>query len=180
MPSRPPSSHVIDGDFNLDSRLNRDGGDLLDNLSRRLKINQTLVDAHFETVPAEQRSWHHEHENVESKTCANMAHKKKKTKKQQAVKHESLPGLRTLSVGGLTGGDAQNLGRHTHGSLDLELLLLGATDQVGADLLQVANVARCEGDPNPMNWRRLGFLHAGLGGRLNSGGHSAGKESTLD
>ena len=45
---------------------------------------------------------------------------------------EAIPRLRSLSAGGLTGSDAQNLGGHAHGSLHLQALLLGPTDQVGA------------------------------------------------
>ena len=49
---------------------------------------------------------------------------------------EAIPGLGTLSTRGLTGGDAQNLGRHTHWSLDLQVLVLGSTDQIGTYFFQ--------------------------------------------
>lgn len=34
----------------------------------------------------------------------------------------------------LTGGDFQDLGRETNGSLDTELLVLGPVDEIGRDL----------------------------------------------
>merc|ERR1712079_682522 len=48
---------------------------------------------------------------------------------------EPVPGLGTLTARGLPGGDPQGLGGHPHGPLDLQLLLLGSLDQVGAHLL---------------------------------------------
>ena len=45
---------------------------------------------------------------------------------------EAIPGLGTLSTGSLTGGDAENLGGHTYGSLNLQVLLLGSLDQISA------------------------------------------------
>ena len=43
--------HVGDGDLDVHPRLNGDGGDLLDDLRRRVEIDETLVDAHLETIP---------------------------------------------------------------------------------------------------------------------------------
>merc|ERR1719192_742174 len=43
------------------------------------------------------------------------------------------------------------LGGHPHGALDLQLLLLGSLDQVGADLLQALNGAGGQGDPDPVD-----------------------------
>merc|ERR1712111_177642 len=54
---------------------------------------------------------------------------------------EPVPGLGTLTARGLPGGDPQGLGGHPHWALDLELLLLGSLDQVGADLLQALDGA---------------------------------------
>lgn len=45
----------------------------------------------------------------------------------------TVPGLGSLSARSLAGGDAKHLGGHADGALDLELLLLGAVDQKGAD-----------------------------------------------
>lgn len=81
------------GNLNLDTRLNGNRGDLLNNLRGGVEINQTLVDTHLEAVK----------------------------------------GGGTVTTGGLAGGDAQNLGGHANGALDLELLLLSTVDQVGAD-----------------------------------------------
>lgn len=43
---------------------------------------------------------------------------------------EAIPRLGTFTTRGLAGGDAQRLGGKTHGALDLELLRLGARDQL--------------------------------------------------
>ena len=49
---------------------------------------------------------------------------------------EPVPGLGTLSARSLSGGDSQGLGWHSDGSLDLEVLVLGSSDEVTAHLLQ--------------------------------------------
>lgn len=46
---------------------------------------------------------------------------------------EAIPGLGTLTTGGLTGGDLEDAGRETDGALDAELLGLGTLDEVGGD-----------------------------------------------
>ncbi len=76
---------VGNGDLDLHTGLDADGGDLLDDLGGRVEIDDALVDAHLETIP----------------------------------------GLGTLSARSLPGGDAENLGRHADGALDLQLFLLG-------------------------------------------------------
>ena len=40
-----------DGHLDLDARGDRDGGDLLDDLRRRVQVDEALVDAHLEAVP---------------------------------------------------------------------------------------------------------------------------------
>ena len=75
---------VGNGDLDLHTGLDADGGDLLDDLGGRVEIDDALVDAHLETIP----------------------------------------GLGTLSARSLPGGDAENLGRHADGALDLQLFLL--------------------------------------------------------
>ena len=45
---------------------------------------------------------------------------------------EAVVGVGTLTARGLAGGDAQHLGGHAHWALHLELLVLGALDQVAA------------------------------------------------
>lgn len=57
-----------------------------------------------------------------------------------------VPGLRTLTVGGLTGGDVKGLGGQTNGALDLEGLGAGTVDELRADLLEGGDLARGEGD----------------------------------
>lgn len=57
-----------------------------------------------------------------------------------------VPGLGTLTVGGLTGGDVQGLGGKTDGALDLEGLGAGTVDELLAHLLERGDLARGEGD----------------------------------
>jgi hypothetical protein len=40
------------GNLDLDSRLERDGGDLLDDIGRRGQVDQSLVDPHLVSVPS--------------------------------------------------------------------------------------------------------------------------------
>lgn len=57
-----------------------------------------------------------------------------------------VPGLGTLTVGGLAGGDLQGLGGQTDGTLDLQGLAAGTVDELGADLLKGGDLAGGEGD----------------------------------
>jgi hypothetical protein len=57
-----------------------------------------------------------------------------------------VPGLGTLTVGGLAGGDLEGLGRETDGALDLEGLGAGTVDELLADLLERGNLAGGQGD----------------------------------
>ena len=57
-----------------------------------------------------------------------------------------VPGLGTLTVGGLTGGDVKGLGGKTDGTLDLEGLGASTVDQLRAHLLEGGDLARSEGD----------------------------------
>ena len=57
-----------------------------------------------------------------------------------------VPGLRTLTVGGLTGGDLKGLGGKTDGTLDVEGLGAGTLDQLRANLLEGGDLARGKGD----------------------------------
>ena len=50
------------------------------------------------------------------------------------LKH--IPGLGTLTVRCLTGGDLEDLGGQTDGALDTEVRGLGTVDEFGADLLE--------------------------------------------
>lgn len=80
-----------------------------------------------------------------------------------------IPGLGPLAIGSFTGGNAQNLGGHAHWALDLELLLLGPTDQVRTHLLQIAHVARAQRDSDAMDLREIHFLYARFGDGLHCG-----------
>ena len=57
-----------------------------------------------------------------------------------------VPGLGTLTVGGLTGGDVQGLGGQTDGTLDLQGLGAGTVDKLRADLLEGGDLARGKSD----------------------------------
>merc|ERR1712224_599735 len=92
--------------------------------SGRVEIDETLVDAHLETIPR----------------------------------------VGTLTARRLPRGDAQLLGWHAHGSLDPELLALGAADQVGAHLLEVLHVPARERDPDLVDDLDVLVLVAGLSG----------------
>lgn len=46
---------------------------------------------------------------------------------------EAIPGLRTFTAGGFTGGNFKDAGGETDGALDSEVLGLGTLDQVGGD-----------------------------------------------
>ena len=54
----------------------------------------------------------------------------------------------TTDTYSLTGGDLEDLGGETDGALDAEILVLGAGDEVTADLLEVLDVAAGQGDAN--------------------------------
>ena len=43
---------ICSGDFDLDSWLNTDGRDLLENLRRTVQVNESLVDPHLEMIPS--------------------------------------------------------------------------------------------------------------------------------
>ena len=120
---------IVDGNINLDTGLDADAGDLLDDLTGSVEIDEALVDAHLEAVP----------------------------------------GVGTLTTGGLTGGDAKDLGGHADGAGNVELLVEGSLLEVGADLLEVLDVARGEGDADAVD--NLGILAHGRDFLLGVGGH---------
>lgn len=59
---------------------------------------------------------------------------------------EAIPGLGTLTARGLAGGDLEGLGGKADGALDAEVLVLGALDDLSADLLEDVDLAGGEGD----------------------------------
>lgn len=79
---------------------------------------------------------------------------------------EAVPGLRTLTARGTTGGDAQGAGRHADGATHADVLALCTVDEVLAHLLEVADLARRQGDADAVHRNLLGrgLLH-GDGGR---------------
>ena len=64
---------------------------------------------------------------------------------------ELVPGLGTLSARSLPGGDSQHLGGHPHWSLHLKLLVLGAPDEVAADLLQRLDIPGGQSDSDAVD-----------------------------
>lgn len=69
-----------------------------------------------------------------------------------------VPGLGTLTVRRLTGGDLQVLGGQADGALDAELLVLGAVDELLAHLLERLDIARGEGDSDLVDLGALAEL----------------------
>ena len=72
-----------------------------------------------------------------------------------------VPGLGTLTVGGLTGGDVQGRGGKTDGTLDLEGLGASTLDQSSADGLKGGDLAGGEGDTDLVD-----LLYSGKNGVL--------------
>jgi hypothetical protein len=75
---------------------------------------------------------------------------------------KGVPGLGTLTVGGLTGGDLQDLGGQADGALDAELLVLGTVDELLAHLLEGLDVARGEGDSDLVDLGAIAEVLLGL------------------
>jgi len=73
-----------------------------------------------------------------------------------------VPGLGTLTVGGLAGRDVQGLGGQTDGALDLEGLGAGTVDELLAHLLEGGDLARGQGDTDLVDLlqRELALLKA--------------------
>ena len=77
---------------------------------------------------------------------------------------KGVPGLGTLTTGGLAGGDLEVLGGEADGTLDTEVLRLCAVDELSADLLEGLDLARGEGDADLVDLGGIGL--AGLLGVL--------------
>ena len=73
---------------------------------------------------------------------------------------ETIPCLGAFPTRCFSCSDPQGLGGHAHGPLHFQVLLLGASDQVGTHLLQRLHVAAGERDPDAVD------RHLGLHGRL--------------
>lgn len=57
-----------------------------------------------------------------------------------------VPSLGTLTVGSLSGGDTQDLGGHSNGTLLDDLVLHGSGNDVGRNLLQLLDLGGGQGD----------------------------------
>lgn len=57
---------------------------------------------------------------------------------------EAVPGLGTLTAGGLAGGDAEDLGGHADRATDNNVLGAGGTEQRLGNILQSLHVARSQ------------------------------------
>jgi hypothetical protein len=66
-----------------------------------------------------------------------------------------IPGLRTFTAGRLSCCDFKSLGRKTNGSLDAEILRLGAFDQLLAHLLKRSDLAAGESDTDLVSFLSL-------------------------
>lgn len=65
---------------------------------------------------------------------------------------KGIPGLGTLTAGGLAGGDLEGLGWETDWALDAEVLGLGTVGELSADLLEGLDVAGGQGDADLMGF----------------------------
>ena len=68
----------------------------------------------------------------------------------------AVPGLGTLTAGGLAGGDLEGLGGQADGALEAQVLALGALDDLGADLLEDLDLAGGQGDADLVALLRAG------------------------
>lgn len=79
------------------------------------------------------------------------------------LKH--IPGLATLTVGGLAGSDLQGPGWESDGALNIERLAARAVDEFLAHLLERGDLARGEGDADLVDFLlcfKTGLVRAGL------------------
>jgi hypothetical protein len=66
---------------------------------------------------------------------------------------EAIPGLGTLTAGGLASGNGQVAAGQADGALDAQLLALRAVDELAADLLEGLDLAGGQGDADLVGWR---------------------------
>lgn len=129
------------GDLNLNTSLDVDD-DLLDNLGRSVKAN-SIVSTKTTLL-------------IQSRSQKN--HLLNQTLVDSHLK--GVPGLGTLTVRSLAGGDSEVLGWETDWALDAEVLGLCALEQLAADLLEGLDLARGEGDADLVDLWGVGL--AGL------------------
>eukprot|EP00357_Protocruzia_adherens_P035909 CAMPEP_0115000310 /NCGR_PEP_ID=MMETSP0216-20121206/16679_1 /TAXON_ID=223996 /ORGANISM="Protocruzia adherens, Strain Boccale" /LENGTH=136 /DNA_ID=CAMNT_0002365379 /DNA_START=473 /DNA_END=883 /DNA_ORIENTATION=+ len=70
---------------------------------------------------------------------------------------ETIPGVGTFSIGGLSGGDVQVLGGHSDGTGNLQLSVLSVLDDLGASGFQRFDFTTSEGHSNLMEGLLLSF-----------------------
>jgi len=75
---------------------------------------------------------------------------------------ESIPGLRSFTARGLTGGDLEGLGWQTNRALDTEILGLGALDELLADLLKGGDISAGQGDADFVSFWAFAEIFFGL------------------
>jgi hypothetical protein len=114
-------------DLDLDTSLDVDD-DLLDDLGRGSQVDQALVDAHLVEVPG-----------LGTLTAGGLAGLLTKNKMSAAA----AVGVKRRR---LTHHDLEGLGGQADGALSAEVLVLGALEELGADLLEGGDLARGEGD----------------------------------
>jgi hypothetical protein len=71
---------------------------------------------------------------------------------------ESIPGLRSFTARGLSGGNLEGLGWQTDGALDTEVLGLGTLDELLADLLERGDLSAGQGDSDLVSFLRAQML----------------------
>ena len=71
---------------------------------------------------------------------------------------ESIPGLGTLTAGGLSGGDLEDLGGDADGALGLVLLVLGSHDDLGAGVFQRLHISALQSQSTSKSEAYLIFL----------------------
>ncbi len=64
---------------------------------------------------------------------------------------EAIPGLGTLTAGGLTGGDSENLSGNADGALGLVALVLGSGNNLSASVLKRLGVTAAEGHSDSLD-----------------------------
>ena len=113
------------GDLDLNTSLDVDD-DLLDDLSRGVQVDQTLVD---------------------SAQCQHYVLSTTDTEHLMCIPHlVQIPGLGALTARRLAGRDLQVLGGHADRALDTQLLALRTVNQLLADLLQGSDLAAGQGN----------------------------------
>nr|ACU14611.1 unknown [Glycine max] len=64
---------------------------------------------------------------------------------------KSVSCVGAFTTGGFSGGDVKNFSWHPNRSLHPEMLVLGTTNQVSTNLLEILDVLRGKGDSNLMD-----------------------------